>query len=493
MRMLVFDDDAAVGRLVARVATLLGMQADSVTDDIAFRQHLDSDPPQVVVLDMQLSGTDGIEQMRVLAHAHYAGALVLISGFDPRVLNTARAIGLGLGLRIEHVLEKPLDVDVLRQVLERLQTFGRSLSAERLLDAIAGDELSLDFQPVVTRKPRTLKKLEALIRWEHPVLGRIPPGDFLAVAEGDTRVIDALTEWIMSAAVEAYQVLGQLGVSVPLSANISPRNLHDLTFPERLEQRLRDGNMPAPHLCLEITESVAFDDAARTMDVLSRIRLKGMQLSIDDFGTGFSSLKLLLQMPFSEIKIDRSFVSSATTSRDSATIVKSLIDLAANMKLACVAEGVETEATADLIERLGPCDLQGFFIARPMPVEAVPAWLAIWLQDGAATAARPATDRHHTMPPTRGEADASRPNAAAVRPDPGGTAARLSPRQLEVMQAVSEGCSVKEIARRLDISPATVKVHLSLAYSALGARNRVEAVTRAGLWSGPDMPAGAAC
>jgi EAL domain-containing protein (putative c-di-GMP-specific phosphodiesterase class I) len=117
------------------------------------------------------------------------------------------------------------------------------------------------------------------------------------------------------------------------------------------------GGMPARHLCLELTESAVFKDAARSMEILSRVRLKGMQLSIDDFGTGYSSLKLLRQMPFSEIKIDRSLVNDVTTSRDSRAIVKSIIDLTANMEMGCVAEGVETEETAELLQQLGACDL----------------------------------------------------------------------------------------------------------------------------------------
>jgi EAL domain-containing protein (putative c-di-GMP-specific phosphodiesterase class I) len=121
------------------------------------------------------------------------------------------------------------------------------------------------------------------------------------------------------------------------------------------------------------------------------MRLKGMHISIDDFGTGYSSLTMLRQMPFSEIKIDQSFVADVITSRDSQAIVKSIIDLAANMDLGCVAEGVETEDTAVFLEQLGACDLQGYLIARPMAVEAIPAWLALWLADadGRAPAVQP--------------------------------------------------------------------------------------------------------
>ncbi len=380
MRVLAFDDDPAVGRLVVRVATLSGMQATAVADAEAFGQSLRTDPPQLVLLDLQLGDTDGVEQLRRLADRNYTGALVLMSGFDARVLGTARALGQSLGLTLEGVLEKPLRVAELEQLLERVRSASQSLSTERLLRAIADDELVLEFQPVVSRRPNVLKKLEALVRWDHPVMGRLPPGAFLPLAEGDTATIDALTDWVVGAAVDDYQALAALGISVPLAVNVSTRNLHDLTLPDRLEQRLRAGAMPAQHLCLEITESAAFKTATCTMDILSRMRLKGMHLSLDDFGTGYSSLKMLRQMPFSEIKIDQSFVADATTSRDSRAIVKSIIDLAANMDMACIAEGVETEETAALLEQLGVHDLQGYLIARPMPVAAVPAWLASWTQ-----------------------------------------------------------------------------------------------------------------
>jgi EAL domain-containing protein (putative c-di-GMP-specific phosphodiesterase class I) len=382
MRVLVFDDDTAIGRLVVRIAATSGMEAVAVNDAKAFGQCLRTDPPQVVMLDLQLGDTDGVEQMRVLAEQQYTGALVLMSGYDVRVLATARAVGQSLGLKVETVLEKPLRVAEVERVLERLRSAGQSPSVDRLREAIAKDELTLEFQPVVTRNPKALKKLEALVRWDHPVAGRIPPGAFLPIAESDTATIDALTEWVVGAAVKAYQVLAGLGISVPLAVNISTQNLHDLKLPDQLDQCLRAGCMPARHLCLEVTESAAFQDVARSMDILSRVRLKGMQLSIDDFGTGYSSLKMLRQMPFSEIKIDQSFVGDMTTSRDSRAIVKSIIDLAANMDMACVAEGVETEETADQLEQLGVGALQGYLIAPPMPVEAVADWLATWTRCG---------------------------------------------------------------------------------------------------------------
>ena len=480
MRVLIFDDDDATGRLVAKVAVTSGLEAIAVTDAAAFGERLRTDPPQVVVLDLQLRDTDGVEQMRVLADTHYTGALVLMSGFDTRVLATARTVGQSLGLAVERVLKKPIRVADLEAMFERLRSASQAISVERLLEGIANDELGLDFQPVVTRDPKVLTRLEALVRWEHPVMGRIPPGEFLPIAESDMATIDALTDWVVGAAVEAYQVLVELGISVPLSVNLSTLNLHDLTLPDRLENRLRDGGMPTQHLCLEITESAAFADAPRTMEILSRMRLKGMKLSIDDFGTGYSSLKVLRQMPFSEIKIDRSFVSDSTTSGDSRAIVKSIIDLAHNMEMDCVAEGVETEETAALVEQLGVCNLQGYLIARPMPIEAVPAWLAIW------TSSSPDTRRDPVLSPVRDPAAShgltETPHAlpVAVPVEKKSDVVRLPPRQLEVMRLLAEGHPVKVIAHRLNLGISTVKVHLALAYSALGAHNRTDAIRRAG-------------
>ncbi|HTW70900.1 MAG TPA: EAL domain-containing protein [Acetobacteraceae bacterium] len=459
-RVLVFDDEAAIGRLVVRVARMTGLEASAVTTAVAFAESLRNQPPQIVVLDLQLGETDGIEQLRLLADRQYSGRLVLMSGFDPRVLSTARALGQGMGLKVEAVLEKPLRIAELERVLDRVQAAGQMPSAERLLAAVGNDELSLDFQPVVSRKPKVLKKLEALVRWEHPTAGRLSPASFLPLAESDVTVIDALTDWIIDAAVDAYQVLKALGISVPIAVNISTLNLHDLTVPERLEQRLRAGNMPATHLCLEITESAAFKDAAMTMDILTRVRLKGMQLSIDDFGTGYSSLKLLRQMPFSEIKIDQSFVSDAVSSRDSRAIVKSIMDLAANMEMGCVAEGVEMEETAGLLERLGSCDMQGFLIAPPMPVEAVPGWLDTWQRNATGSA--------------QGDAPAhpAAPLAAASSDEP-------TAQQIELAQLLSNGCSVREMARQLDVGLGIMTVQLARLYSLLGARSHAEAATLA--------------
>nr|WP_294523716.1 EAL domain-containing protein [uncultured Rhodopila sp.] len=476
MHMLVFDDDPEIGRSVVKFAAAKGMDAMPVADAEAFWQQIRGARPEIIVLDLELGSTDGVEQLRLLARCHYTGTLVLVSGHGGRLLSTVHDLGVSLGLKIAGVLEKPLHIPALEQVFARLKAANEPVTARQLRAAIAHDEMSLEFQPIVAMASRRLKKLEALIRWDRAGCGLIPPSGFLSIAEADAATIDALADWTIGAALKAYEILARGGINVPIAVNISARNLYDLTLPERLERRLQEGGMPPEHLWLEVSETAAFKDATLTMDILSRLQLKGIRLSIDNFGTGYSSLALLRQMPFSEIKIDRSFVSDMTVSRDSRAIVKSIIELAVNMETDCVAEGVETRETADALEQLGACDLQGFWIARPMPVEAVPSWLAIWNRRappvGRADGLAGVTEIGQTLrdPPV--------PAVAAFEPSEA-DAVRLSPRQIDVMRLLAEGRSVKEIARALNLGVGTVKVHLAMAYSALGAHNRVEAVRRA--------------
>jgi EAL domain-containing protein (putative c-di-GMP-specific phosphodiesterase class I)/FixJ family two-component response regulator len=499
MRMLVFDDDAAVGRLVTRVATLTGLEATSVTEPEAFRQSLTDAPPQVILLDLQLGVTDGVEQLRYLAEQHYGGAIVVMSGFDARVLAATATVAKNLELNIAATLAKPIRVAELEEVIERLKSVRQPISGDELLAAIRDNELSLEFQPIVSWRPRTLNKLEALVRWDHPEFGQISPADFLPLAETNRATIDALTDWVIGAAVEAWGVLRELDVNVPITVNVSTLNLHDITLPDRLARRLAAAGMPAEQLCLEITETAASRDTARMMDILTRARLKGFQLAIDDFGTGYSSLKALRQLPFSVIKIDRSFVSDMTTSPDSRAIVKSIIGLAANMNMATIAEGVETEETAELLEHMNVDALQGYLIARSMPVEAIASWRTLWVagdgSDGAGTDDAE-TDDAGTDDAGTGPGDAGDPAGDRVMAQGGMSggmsgavsgvatvgARCLSARQTDVMQLLTEGCSVKEIARRLGLSIGAVTVDLSHAYSILGARDRTEAIVRAGLW-----------
>jgi EAL domain-containing protein (putative c-di-GMP-specific phosphodiesterase class I)/DNA-binding CsgD family transcriptional regulator len=322
-------------------------------------------------------------------------------------------------------------------------------------------------------------KLAALIRWNHPVRGRLPPSAFLQIAEADVPTIEALTLWVVQAVAEAHHVLAGHGLAVPLSMNVSSRQLHDLTLPDRIQNCLCEGGMPVSSLCLDVTESAALDDSDVRLDILTRARLKGMSLAIDDCGTSYASLQTLQQLPCCEVKIDRAFVARVTQNGDARAVVRSIAELAAEMGLDCVADGVDTDGIAEAVEELGVTALQGDAISPPLQIDAVASWFAGWCNTApvSLTHQRGIAPLKTVLSGLGG--DASPIGSAIVFPAFSHGNIKFPPRQIQVLQLLSEGKSVKEIARHLNLGPGTIKVHLSLAYSSLGARNRVEAVNRA--------------
>src|ERR1700722_12684606 len=249
VRLLVLDDDEATGRLVSRIATAAGLVAAATTTADAFDAAYRAALPDVVVLDLQLGDTDGVEQLRALAHRRFAGSLILVSGFDGRVLATTRALAGNLGLCVTAALGKPIDVPELRQVLNAIQARGESLSVQRLLQAIRTDELILEYQPIVACRTRSLCKLEALVRWQHPELGRVAPDRFIPMAESDAQTINELTDWVIGTAVRDYNWLRTADIAGPIAPNVSARNLQDLSFPDRVGRLLKLAGIPPDQIC----------------------------------------------------------------------------------------------------------------------------------------------------------------------------------------------------------------------------------------------------
>src|SRR5258708_30088741 len=339
MLLLALDDELKMGQFVGRVAAKLGIDVEVTTSVSDFRGQYERSAPDVVVLDLHIGEKDGIEQLRFLSDKGYREPIILMSGLDDRLLAAARQIGEGLGLQIAAVLHKPVRVAELSEILSGLQQKAWSPSAEELNDAISAQELTLDLQPIVEAKGTRVLGAEALVRWNHPQQGRIPPDRFIPLAEDNDELIDKLTMWVIREAGRLHRILTDTGLAVPIAVNISGKNLRDIQFPDRIQEVLAQLGLPSSAISLELTETAAFVDPLRTLDILSRLRIKGFALAIDDFGTGYSSLKLLRQLPFSTIKVDRSFVADMTRAHDSYSIVKSVIDLAHNMGLSTVADG----------------------------------------------------------------------------------------------------------------------------------------------------------
>jgi diguanylate cyclase (GGDEF)-like protein/PAS domain S-box-containing protein len=239
------------------------------------------------------------------------------------------------------------------------------------------EELFLQFQPLVRLRDRSLAGVEALVRWRHPERGLIPPMEFVPFAE-KTRLIKPLTRWVLTSALKQAVAWQQGGHSIPVSVNISVRDLVDPEFPQMIATLLQAAQAPPSLLVLEITESLIMTEPERAIDTLTRLRKLGVRLAVDDFGTGYSSLAYLHRLPVHEIKIDKSFVAAITGEANRANIVRASVELGHSLQLETVAEGVEDARTWDLLAVLG-CDLaQGYFISRPMLANKVLPWLWQW-------------------------------------------------------------------------------------------------------------------
>ncbi len=242
--------------------------------------------------------------------------------------------------------------------------------------ALINNRLHLAYQPKISLVDGTLKRVEALVRWDDPVLGSIPPSRFVPLAERNG-LIDPLTQWGLRTALRQWREWHAAGIDICLAFNISALSLEHLDFPDLVERMCRALEVPTERLVLELTEG-GTQPLIKMMDTLTRFRIKGIGLAIDDFGTGYSTLMQLRQLPFTELKIDRFFLTDMIASADSRLIVKTMIDLAHGLGLTATAEGVETEDQLRLLRLLG-CDVaQGYLIATPLAPEALGEWYSEW-------------------------------------------------------------------------------------------------------------------
>jgi len=250
---------------------------------------------------------------------------------------------------------------------------GRLELMSELRDAVDAGEIFLNFQPKVRSRDRCLSGVEALARWRHPRRGPIPPDEFIRLAE-ESGVIDALTVSVLERAREQARAWRRLGWEIPIAVNLSVKNLHAETHIEKLFELMSHHGKDTNPIELEITESAIMLDPAFSLDVLTKFKLLGARLYIDDFGTGHSSLSYLRKLPIDAIKIDKSFVLDMARDPDAAMIVRSTIELAHNLGYQVVAEGVETAAVWEYLAAYGCDEIQGYFISRPLTADDFEAW-----------------------------------------------------------------------------------------------------------------------
>jgi EAL domain-containing protein (putative c-di-GMP-specific phosphodiesterase class I) len=284
-----------------------------------------------------------------------------------------------------HHLHKPVTSAVLGELVARWRGFvpaqvrhaARTRTPDEIDRALRGNQLILHYQPKVSMADGALVGVEALVRWRHPTEGLLYPDSFIAVAESSGQ-IDALTRSVLSQAMGQARRWREAGMGLRVAVNVSMDNLARLDFPEFVLREAVHHGVPLTDLMLEVTESRLMRDARVPMDILTRLRLKHIGLSIDDFGTGHSSLAQLRDIPFDELKIDRGFVHGNRDQPTQRAIFAASLEMAHQLDMTAVAEGVEDRADWDFARAAG-CDIaQGYFIGRPMPAEALPDWIRLW-------------------------------------------------------------------------------------------------------------------
>jgi EAL domain-containing protein (putative c-di-GMP-specific phosphodiesterase class I) len=372
-RLLVIDDAPASSATIGRVARGCGFDTIITTDADDFRSRIRLWNPTVVVLDLAMPEMDGHQLMEWLALQGCQSRILIVSGREIEELREAEAAGRALGLNMAGSLHKPLRLETLRGVFREIYNNAGVISIRDIAEALIHREFRLEYQPKLDLRSGDIVGFEALARWTHPKLGQVSPSTFIPVLESDSIMNDFTIE-VLDQALDGMSRMGD-GSEIRVAVNASATNFRLAGFDEIVRSKCYDKGIDIGRMTIEVTESEAMTATGSSGACLERLHGYGAQISIDDFGTGYSSLSKLHHLPFSELKIDQSFVADCVSNRKSAVLVLAMIDLAHNMNKRVVAEGVETRQTLQKLSEWG-CDIvQGYYVGRPMPFEDVKPWL----------------------------------------------------------------------------------------------------------------------
>lgn len=390
MKILLVDDDPFILKLLSVQLRTFGPAQTEVVGHTSGQAALDllehDKSIDIVFCDLQMPEMDGVEFVRHLVRLCYTGSLVLISGENSRTRQAVEQLARAHGLHVLGTLGKPVTTEALLQLLNmalpaapppRPAAQAPLYAPADLQLAIRHGELLNYYQPKVELATGRVVGLEVLVRWQHPRDGLVMPCHFVPMSE-EHGLVGYLGVEVMREALRDLRRWLDAGHQLDLAVNVPLGSVSSLDYPDFLVEQAQAAGVPLRHLILEITESRLMDNPQVQLDVLTRLRLKQVRLSIDDFGTGYSCLAQLRDLPFDELKIDRGFVHRATRTPSLRAILDASLGLARELGLRTVAEGVEEREDWDLLRAAG-CDMaQGYFIAKPMPVEQVDGWLAQW-------------------------------------------------------------------------------------------------------------------
>jgi EAL domain-containing protein (putative c-di-GMP-specific phosphodiesterase class I) len=378
--LISLDDDEQIGAIVKTVAERAGFEAHTVTSPDPFREKLSVSSPDVIVLDLQMPQMDGVQTLRYLAELGVKAAIVLVTGMDERTILAAEQYGRTRGLNVVAAIQKPFTPEELLDALLAAKAKSGPLDADEIKKAMELNHLVAHYQPTIQRFADgtwDICAMEALLRWNHPERGLLTPDQFIEIGESHG-LGTQITDFVIAQGVEQMCGWRARKLDLGLRINVSASLITDIDFPDRLSAVLAANQIDANSLTLEITEVGTLEHEADTLDILTRLRLKGVHLAIDDFGIGYSSLTQLVRMPFSEMKIDKSLVMRIPTANEARITVEALVGLAHKLKLSVCAEGVETQETLDFLDGLACDAAQGYLISPPVEARQVPEIVRRW-------------------------------------------------------------------------------------------------------------------
>jgi EAL domain-containing protein (putative c-di-GMP-specific phosphodiesterase class I)/CheY-like chemotaxis protein len=390
LRFLVVEDHDFQRRMQTDLLTKLGAQAVHAAADGRAALDIVSDPARpvdIVISDLEMPGMDGMEFIRHLGESGTHVSLILVSALERKLIASIAMMTEAYGIKLLGIVEKPLtpdklhDLVKLHRVAPATQARGPAsappFTVEEIAEGLRNDEFEPFFQPKVKLTTKEVHGAEALARWRHPQRGIVGPYAFISLME-QHELVDDLTWLMLRKSALMCSRWRASGLDANVSVNLSLKSLGDVSLADRVTQIVLDAKLDPRHMVLEVTESAATTHLAKALENLARLRVKGFGLSIDDYGTGYSSMQQLSRIAFTELKIDQGFVSNAAREESARVILASSLDMAKKLRISAVAEGIETQEDWDLLLQLG-CDLaQGYLIARPMDAESFMKWVDDW-------------------------------------------------------------------------------------------------------------------
>ena len=384
LRFLVVEDHGFQRWALGHVLEELGAKRVFNAGDgaTALEMYKSIEPPvDIVITDLNMPGMDGMEFVRHLADFGAPVAIIVATDQDRALLASVETMVRAYGVNLLQGIQKPVTAKKLTAALALYgkrpaipaPAAGHGFTLDQVLAGLAADQFEPFFQPKVALATGEICGAEAVARWCHPVHGNLGPDTFIAALEASLH-IDELTTAMLRKALVCCKSWRVAGHHASVSLNLSLTSLGDVTLAERLMETVREAHVEPRHVVFEITESAAASDMGKVLENLSRLRMNGFGLAIDHYGTGYSSLQELTRVPYTELKIDPSFVRGAGSKPSSRAAIESSLEMAKKLGIASVAQGVESKEEMALVRSLG-CDMaQGHFIAAPMKAPDFLRW-----------------------------------------------------------------------------------------------------------------------